>query len=212
MISQRRYYIDKYFEENTYNLEGEVLDVGGKKINKRGNYRPNTNLKISYLNNDLDTNPEYYLDANNFHNFISKKFDFFFLAEVLEHLDYPDTAVISCYEILKTNGLGFVSMPFLYRKHNDPKDMQRWTDTKLIDIFNKSNFEVIKILPMGGLFCVIHDFWMFSIIHSSKFYFLNLLNKIFFRLLSPLLKFLDNKTKYLENYITSGWFLVVKKK
>lgn len=212
MNSQRRYYLDKFFQENTKNLKGEVLDIGGKKINKRGNFRPNLNLKIYYLNNDLDTNPEYQLDANNFHESISKKFDFFFLAEVLEHLDYPTKAITSAYKILKKDGLGFVSMPFLYRKHNDPKDMQRWTDTKLIETFEKNGFAVIKIIPMGGVFCVINDFWMFSAINSSKIGFLNLFNKFFYKLLSPLLKFLDQRTKYLENYITSGWFLVVQKK
>ena len=46
MISQRRYYLDKYFEQNTNVLTGDVLDVGGKKDNKRGSFRPNLNLNI----------------------------------------------------------------------------------------------------------------------------------------------------------------------
>ena len=35
MISQRRYYIDKYFEKYTNILKGDVLDIGGKEENKR---------------------------------------------------------------------------------------------------------------------------------------------------------------------------------
>jgi len=212
VISQRRYYLDKFFEDNTRALTGEVLDIGGKKDNKRGNFRPNPKLKIFYLNNDLETNPDFNLDANNFHKDIEKKFDYFFLAEVLEHLDNPYQTVNSSNEILNKGGLGFVSMPFMYRKHNDPKDMQRWTDTKLVKVFESNNFNIEKIIPMGGIFCVIHDFWMFSAINSSKFNPVSLLNKIFFKIFSPILRYLDIKTKYLEKFITSGWFIIVKKK
>jgi len=212
VISQRRNYIDKYFDTNTRNLSGVVLDIGGKKNNKRGNFKPNENLKIFYLNTDARTNPDFLLDANNFHEKINQKFDYFFLAEILEHLDNPTGAIKSSYKILKDDGIGFISMPFMYRKHSDPKDMQRWTDTKLIKTFNENGFEVSKIINMGGLFCVIHDFWMFSTINPSNSFFLKFLNKILFKIISPLLKYLDIKTKYLEKQITSGWFLIVKKK
>ena len=212
MISQRRYYLDKLYNDNTEKLKGDVLDIGGKKNNKRGNYRPNPNLKIFYLNNDLSTNPDYNLDANNFHLEIEKKFNFFFLSEILEHLDNPIQSIKSSHHILVEGGIGFVSMPFMYRKHDDPKDLQRWTDTKLTETFDSNGFKVLRIIPMGGLFCVLNDFWMFSSIHSSKFNFFNILNKVLFKTFSPLLKFLDLKTKYLEKFITSGWFLIVKKK
>jgi hypothetical protein len=212
VISQRRYYLDKLYKDNTEKLKGDVLDIGGKKDNKKGNYKPNSNLKMFYLNNDLTTNPDFNLDANNFHLGVTKKFNFFFLAEVLEHLDNPIQSIISSNHILHKDGMGFISMPFMYRKHNDPKDMQRWTDTKLIKAFNNNGFVVLKIIPMGGLFCVMHDFWMFSILRTSKLNPLSLLNKIFFKIFSPILRFLDLKTKYLEKFITSGWFLIVKKK
>ena len=55
MISLRRYYLDKYYQQNTNLLKGDVLDIGGKKNNKRGNFRPNENLNMHYLNNDLKT-------------------------------------------------------------------------------------------------------------------------------------------------------------
>ena len=211
MISQRRYYIDKYFEKYTNILKGDVLDIGGKKENKRGNFRPNLNLNIFYLNNDHRTNPDFILDANNFHQELNKKFDYFFLAEVLEHLDNPDGAIKSCYQILNENGIGFITMPFMYRKHADPKDMQRWTDTKLTEEFSNNGFTISKIIPMGGLFGVLHDFWMFSAISIRGNFFLRFLNKALFKIFSPFLKFLDIKTKYLEKFITSGWFLIVKK-
>ncbi len=212
MISQRRYYLDKYFEQKTKMLSGEVLDIGGKKYNKRGNFRPNKNLRVYYLNNDIKTNPDFNLDANDFHQNVNKKFNYFFLAEVLEHLDKPTSTIKSSYEILNSEGLGFITMPFMYRKHDDPKDMQRWTDTKLTLILEKNGFDVLEMLPMGGLFCVVHDFWMYSVISSSKSSILYLINKILFKLFSPIIKFVDIKTKYLDKFITSGWFVIVKKK
>ena len=48
MISQRRYYLDKLYKDNTEKLKGDVLDIGGKKDNKKGNYRPNSNLKMFF--------------------------------------------------------------------------------------------------------------------------------------------------------------------
>ena len=212
MISQRRYYIDKYFEKYTNILKGDVLDIGGKKENKRGNFTPNLNLNIFYLNNDHKTNPDFILDANNFHQELNKKFDYFFLAEVLEHLDNPDGTIKSCYQILNKNGMGFITMPFMYRKHPDPKDMQRWTDTKLIKEFNNNGFTISKIIPMGGLFCVIHDFWMFSALSGTDSFFFKLVNKTLFKIFSPILKLIDKKTCYLDKFITSGFFLIVKKK
>ncbi len=212
MISQRRYYLDKYFEQKTYMLTGDVLDIGGKKESKKGNFKPNKNLNMFYLNNDENTKPDFKLDANNFHNSIDKKFNYFFLAEVLEHLDDPTKAIQSSYQILEDEGKGFITMPFMYRKHDDPKDMQRWTDTKLISVLNANGFDVIEILPMGGMFCVLHDFWMFSVISKSKLSSVHLINKIFFKLFSPLIKFIDIKSKYLDRFITSGWFVIVKKK
>lgn len=209
MISSRRKYIDFYFNENTKYLKGDLLDIGGKKINKRGLFVPNQNLNCKYLNNNSSTKPDYFLDANNF-IIEEKKFDFFFLSEVLEHLDDPEACLKSAYNCLKKDGIGFISMPFLYRKHGDPEDYQRWTDTKLEKVLKKTDFKVKNIYPMGGLFCVVHDYWMFSSLNSKR-NLLGILNKLFFKILSPLLKLLDEKTKYLSNYITSGWFIIVQK-
>ena len=36
MISARRYYIDYFYFKETNHLSGTVLDIGGKKENKRG--------------------------------------------------------------------------------------------------------------------------------------------------------------------------------
>ena len=50
MISSRRQYIDFFFREKTKDLKGDLLDIGGKKKNKRGAFIPNQNLRCLYLN------------------------------------------------------------------------------------------------------------------------------------------------------------------
>ena len=49
MISARRYYIDYFYFKETNHLSGTVLDIGGKKENKRGFFKPNNNLNCYYL-------------------------------------------------------------------------------------------------------------------------------------------------------------------
>jgi SAM-dependent methyltransferase len=210
MISSRRNYIDFFFNQKTKNLSGDVLDIGGKKKNKRGSFIPNEKLRCFYLNNDNKTEPDFDLDANNF-IIKDKKFDFFFISEVLEHLENPEGCLKSAYEILKNDGIGFISMPFLYRKHDDPKDYQRWTDTKLLKVLEYHKFTIIDFFPMGGIFSVVHDFWMYCSLNSKK-NLIGIINKLLFISLSPILKFVDKKTKFHNKLITSGWFVIVKKK
>ena len=210
MISARRYYIDYFYFKETNHLSGTVLDIGGKKESKRGLFKPNNNLNCYYLNKDKTTNPDYELDANNF-AIENVEFDYFILSEVLEHLEYPEECLKSAHKILKKGGLGFISMPFIYRKHEDPKDYQRWTDTKFKECLEKIDFKVISINNMGGVFSVINDFWLYSSL-CSKRNLLGIINKILFRAFSPLLKIIDRKTSYLSEKITSGWFIIVEKK
>ena len=58
MITKHRFYIDKFLNSQKKYMQGEVLDIGGKKDNKRGNFAPPYNLVKSwkFLNNDKSTN------------------------------------------------------------------------------------------------------------------------------------------------------------
>ena len=40
MITFRRMYLDEWLERSKPLMHGKVLDIGGKKDNKRGNFRP----------------------------------------------------------------------------------------------------------------------------------------------------------------------------
>ena len=210
--TQRRFYIDNFFYSNIKNFYGKILDLGGKKINRRGNFLPpaDYNIKWLYLNNDPITSPDYLCDANKIPT-ENEYFDFVIISELLEHMQDPESVIIEAFRVLKKNGKCLITMPFLYRIHSDPYDYQRWTDFKIASVCKKIGFNILVLKPMGGVFSVIHDFWLFSVTRNKKKNLISLINKILFRLFSPFLRLLDNRFRYLENNITTGWSAVVQK-
>ena len=128
-ITFRRYYLDKVLSDIKF--YGKVLDVGGKKENKRGTFRPPLDKIESweYLNIDESTNPDYLCSADNI-PVDDNTFDIVMLAEVIEHLENPIAVLNECYRVLKKDGKIVVTIPFLNALHADPYDFQRWTDVK----------------------------------------------------------------------------------
>ena len=82
-MTRRRYYLDNLLNQQDFN--GEILDIGGKKENKRGNFDPKkfTNVKSwEYLNIDPNTKPDYLMDLSDLGS-IKKKFDFILICRCL---------------------------------------------------------------------------------------------------------------------------------
>ena len=63
-ISFRRFYLDLLLEENKQVFKGRVLDVGGKKDNRRGDFIPPYERvdEWLFLNNDKQSNPDILTD------------------------------------------------------------------------------------------------------------------------------------------------------
>jgi SAM-dependent methyltransferase len=211
-ISQRRHYIDNFFCTSIQYFSGKVLDLGGKKINKRGKFVPpkSANINWFYLNNDPNTSPDYLCEADKI-PVKDEYFDCIIISELLEHVLNPEDVILEAYRVLKKNGKCLITMPFLYRIHLDPVDYQRWTDLKLVNTCKKIGFDILSLKSMGGAFSVIHDFWLYSVIRKKKRTFVSLINKLFFLFFSPFLRFVDNKSGYLKDSITTGWSIVVQK-
>jgi SAM-dependent methyltransferase len=210
--TQRRYLIDAFFYSSVPHFSGKILDLGGKKIYKRGKFLPplNANINWFYLNNDPTTSPDYLCDAHKI-PVKNEYFDCIIISELLEHVINPEEVILEAYRVLKKNGKCIITMPFLYRIHLDPVDYQRWTDLKIANICKKTGFNIISLNSMGGLFAVINDFWHYSVIRKKKRTLVSLINKLLFILLSPFLRFIDNKSGYLKDGITTGWSIVVQK-
>lgn len=154
--SFRRSLLDNQLAKITFS--GKILDVGGKKENKRGNFIPPTDGVVCwhYLNLDKSTKPDYCCDAENI-PVESCVYDMVLMCEVLEHLSNPERVVRETLRVLNGGGQIVLSVPFLFPVHADPYDFQRWTDAKFRAILTDMGFLEVKISPMGGLGSVIHD-------------------------------------------------------
>jgi SAM-dependent methyltransferase len=198
-ITFRRYYLDYYL--NLTNFSGKVLDVGGKKDNKRGEFRPQLDNVESweYLNIDSDSKPDYLCSAEDI-PVEDNTFDYIILTDVLEHLENPIDVLKECKRVLKANGTIVITMPFLNGVHADPYDFQRWTDIKHKRELELLKFENIDIKPMGGKVSVIFDI----ILHSSHKR--NIISKVankVIRITSSLLLKIDKPSRF----ITTGYFI-----
>jgi SAM-dependent methyltransferase len=212
-ITFRRHYVDKFLLETKF--IGKVLDVGGKKDNKRGSFRPPLNDVESwkYLNIDKTTNPDYCCGADDI-PVDDNTFDIVMLAEVIEHLENPIKVLNECKRILKKDGKLVATIPFMYALHADPYDFQRWTDVKIRLELEKIGFSYIHIKPMGSVFGVIYDFLCISLNMESR----NrnaIKNKIIRKFMMPILArlflWLDKKYIYKSKAITGGYYIQAKK-
>jgi len=200
---------------STTDFKGKVLDVGGKKENKRGAFYPSEKDVESweYLNIDETTNPDYLCSSESI-PIKDESFDTILLIEVLEHLEKPQATLNEVHRLLKDDGRLIVTMPFLYPLHPDPHDFQRWTPEKIEMEFNNAGLKVIEIKNMGGVFAVIND-----LIHASlqrtngnkRPLFNRIVDKIFMPVLSRIFMWLDKSSARKHVNITTGFYVVSAK-
>ncbi len=158
MNTCRRELLDRFLIEQQHLMKGAVLDIGGKKENKRGAFRPPVSKVESwrYANIDESTRPDYLCSAESL-PLDNDSIDTFLMCEVIEHLEHPEKVLSEAYRVLRPGGYGLLTMPFLYPVHADPFDFQRWTDTKLRTVLTNIGFEAVQLSPMGGTLAVVFD-------------------------------------------------------
>jgi len=207
-ISFRRYYLDKMLSDTVF--LGKVLDVGGKKNNPRGSFRPPIEGVESweYLNIDSSTGPDYFAFAEDI-PVRSNYFDMVVMTEVIEHLDNPETVLRECFRVLRDNGRLIISAPFLYPIHADPYDFQRWTPEKIKKEFQAIGFKIDKMIPMGGIIAVTLDMVNIYLDALRLGFFVKSIKRLL-ALLAPLALFLDAKVR-LKETITTGFFIAARK-
>lgn len=130
-------------------MRGLVLDVGGKKKNPRGHFRPPKTAGTRWLrlNIDAQTSPDLIADAHLL-PLKSGSADCILCCEVLEHLKQPELCVQEMLRILNPRGTLILSVPFLYPIHADPQDFHRFTPQWVIAACGGKNG--LQIIPMGG--------------------------------------------------------------
>ena len=152
-----RYYVDKFY---TYNAEefkknDLILDVGGEKKNKKGQFNTNECAgKVFYLNIDPQTKPDFLADAKKIP--VNKNyFDKVICSQLLEHVLDPIEVLKEIFRVLKPGGMLLMSAPFLYRIHPDPIDYARYTDYYWKTNLKKLGFTNIKVEKHGYYFSVL---------------------------------------------------------
>lgn len=148
-ITYRRLWLDFCLSAFADEMRGIVLDLGGKRENKRGSFQPPEKLARSwqYINLDWETHPNIFADVTR--NPIQREsVDCILCTEVLEHLPNPQACVDEIRRLLRDDGLVFASVPFFYPVHADPYDFQRFTEDGLRHLFRE--FKSVEVHRMGG--------------------------------------------------------------
>lgn len=137
---------------------GKVLDVGGKKNNLRGTFRPPMDKVSSWecVNISPNVSPDYCASAEAL-PFTSPQYDIVLLSETLEHLPNPEKALREAQRVILPGGHIVIAAPFLFPLHADPDDFQRWLPSKYKKVLDEIGFEDVNVYPMGGFFAVIYD-------------------------------------------------------
>ncbi len=202
----RRHFVDNFFFTNRDLIRGQIIDIGGKKSNKRGLFNVDKySPTVTYVNIEKDTNPDILAPAENIP--ISKEqFDVAIMGELLEHVPDPIKVVSEAYRILKKDGMLIITVPFMIGIHGDPFDYGRYTETFWKEVAEKCGFEIVKIERQGSIFAVM----------ALMFQHLFLAKGISWRPIQiPLIKFLmwiDRKTINTKlTAWTTGYGIVLKK-
>lgn len=150
--------LDEELNKLTSLMEGPALDIGGEKKLCIGKFK-RPDIKWYYANINKRYSPDvlatcYYLP------FSDKAFNAVFMCELLEHLEDPGRAIDEAYRVLNTGGRLFLSTPFLYRHHQNPKDYQRWTHEKIFaELEDRLGLKIEAFLPRGGWLATLLDIY-----------------------------------------------------
>lgn len=160
-VSYRRHLLDAYLRASAPLMRGAVLDLGGKRVNRRGTFEPpeSAGTRWTYVNVDEATSPDLLCDAASV-PLPDGSVDCIVCTEVLEHVPDPSACVHEAIRLLRPGGVFIVSVPFFYPIHNDPFDYRRFTAEGLQHLH--AGFTVATISNMGGYLGVLGMFVEFG--------------------------------------------------
>jgi ubiquinone/menaquinone biosynthesis C-methylase UbiE len=135
-----------------------VLDLGGNKIRKRGQFDiERYDLRVVYANLSTAKRPDVQADAACV-PFGDGCFDAVICSELLEHVPDPREVLGEAYRVLRPNGKLLVCAPFLFPVHADPYDYGRFTDYYWQESLSRIGFTDIHIERQGLFWSVLVDF------------------------------------------------------
>lgn len=148
-VTYRRFWLDTFLNAFSNEMRGMVIDLGGKRENKRGTFKPPEQQAQAwwYINLDRDTIPSILADVTRT-PLQAQSVDCILCTEVLEHLPNPQACVDEMHRLLRNDGLVLISVPFFYPVHADPYDFQRFTEGGLRHLLRE--FKSVEVFRMGG--------------------------------------------------------------
>jgi SAM-dependent methyltransferase len=148
-VSYRRFLLDAHLRWASTLMTGLIVDLGGKRIRRRGEFVPTDDgqSRWVFINIDTATSPDVVSDVSAV-PLPDECADCVLCTEVLEHLPNPGACVGEARRLLRPGGRLIVSVPFLYPVHADPGDFQRWTPDGLRQLLR--SFSKIEVFAMGG--------------------------------------------------------------
>jgi SAM-dependent methyltransferase len=214
MRSCHRVHVDTFLDGARPRMRGYVLDIGGTRVNKKGEFRPPTDgvTQWQYLNINPAAQPDLLCDAEQI-PLADNTVDCFLLCEVLEHVERPEVVLTEAARVLRPGGHAVVTLPFLYPVHADPFDYQRWTADKLRREIKLAGLEPVEIVPLGGPLSALHDTLLNLTWRSgnSKSFSMRALAKVLTWTVGVTLRS-DRKFETAAQHITSGWGCIAVKR
>lgn len=208
----RRYCVDTFFINEAARLRPglKVIDLGGIKTNKRGEFNINEyEFDVKYANIDPVDEPDYLCDVSSV-PVDDCTFDVSILGEVLEHVRNPEKVIQEALRIIKPGGTLLITTPFLFHQHSDPYDYGRYTYHWYETVLSELGVTQYTIIPQGGFFHVMAGYLKLlrynlrgsNPISKSIYYF------ILLRIIKPLLRNMknwDNLPEVKNNVVLSGF-------
>lgn len=97
-------------------------------------------IEVSGRSGDMKM-PDKFFDGINI-PYGDSSFDGLLCTQVLEHVENLDLLLAECNRVLKVGGRFVVSVPFVYREHEQPYDFRRITSYGLILVLTRNGFKV----------------------------------------------------------------------
>jgi SAM-dependent methyltransferase len=142
--------------EHLNSFKGHLLDIGCGKMPYKNYILENSSIS-SYVGLDIENALEYDAEVRPDYTwdgitmpFENAQFETAFGTEVLEHCPYPDLILNEVYRVLKSGGVFFFTVPFLWPLHEVPHDEFRYTPFSLKRLLENAGFLNIEIMATGG--------------------------------------------------------------
>lgn len=195
--------------------KGSLLDIGCGNKPYEGLFEE---VSTSYLGCDVIQSNlnkvDLICEANNI-PLENCSFETVFSSQVIEHVEDHQGLVDEAFRLLKPDGYFILSGPFTWPLHEEPYDFFRFSKHGFKYILEKSGFEVVEIIPNGGMWANAG----LSLIHalestSAKSFKMRVVMSFYYRLkLRRLINKLFNRLdkNYFNEFNTINYVVIAKK-